>query len=246
MNFCVVYLDFFASAAKSAALSLEPMNLHQSLYRDLLTGLAADDDPRVAVALPALLQKRVLDQLLTRIYGAAMLDEHKPVLVSQWSKYYFMHWLPAMLVSQLAHGWDLPLLLRETGLILDERGVPLAVRFFEAGEEGDAQASLEPWIASNLRPFIDALSQYGEVPPAVLWGNAGDYLESSVRRLQQMGLRNLAPAEGLMSQRKLADGRANPLYQPVRYLGDGRRERRHCCLARQVTDVPPCEHCPLG
>jgi ferric iron reductase protein FhuF len=187
----------------------------------------------------------VLDQLLTRIHGAQALAEHKPVLVSQWSRHYFMHWLPAMLVSQLAHGWDLPLLLRDTGLVLDESGVPLAVRFFEAGEEGDAQASLEPWIASNLRPFIDALSAYGEVPPAVLWSNAGDCLESSVRRLQQMGLRNLAPAEGLMNQRKLADGRANPLYQPVRYLGDGRRERRHCCLARQITEMSPCADCPI-
>lgn len=221
------------------------MNLTHSPYRELLAGLAAEDDQRTAVALPALLQKRVLDQLLTRIHGAQALAEHKPVLVSQWSRHYFMHWLPAMLVSQLAHGWDLPLLLRNTGLVLDESGVPLAVRFFEAGEEGDAQASLEPWIASNLRPFIDALSAYGEVPPAVLWSNAGDCLESSVRRLQQMGLRNLAPAEGLMNQRKLADGRANPLYQPVRYLGDGRRERRHCCLARQITEMSPCADCPI-
>lgn len=221
------------------------MNLTHSPYRELLAGLAAEDDQRTAVALPALLQKRVLDQLLTRIHGAQALAEHKPVLVSQWSRHYFMHWLPAMLVSQLAHGWDLPLLLRDTGLVLDESGVPLAVRFFEAGEEGDAQASLEPWIASNLRPFIDALSAYGEVPPAVLWSNAGDCLESSVRRLQQMGLRNLAPAEGLMNQRKLADGRANPLYQPVRYLGDGRRERRHCCLARQITEMSSCADCPI-
>lgn len=221
------------------------MNLTHSPYRELLAGLAAEDDQRTAVALPALLQKRVLDQLLTRIHGAQALAEHKPVLVSQWSRHYFMHWLPAMLVSQLAHGWDLPLLLRDTGLVLDESGVPLAVRFFEAGEEGDAQASLEPWIASNLRPFIDALSAYGEVPPAVLWSNAGDCLESSVRRLQQMGLRNLAPAEGLMNQRRLADGRANPLYQPVRYLGDGRRERRHCCLARQITEMSPCADCPI-
>lgn len=221
------------------------MNLTHSPYRELLAGLAAEDDQRTAVALPALLQKRVLDQLLTRIHGAQALAEHKPVLVSQWSRHYFMHWLPAMLVSQLAHGWDLPLLLRDTGLVLDESGVPLAVRFFEAGEEGDAQASLEPWIASNLRPFIDALSAYGDVPPAVLWSNAGDCLESSVRRLQQMGLRNLAPAEGLMNQRRLADGRANPLYQPVRYLGDGRRERRHCCLARQITEMSPCADCPI-
>jgi len=220
------------------------MNLDQSPYQQLLTGLSTRDDPRVAVSLPELLQPRVLDQLLLRIYGQALMAEHKPVLVSQWSKYYFMHWLPIMLVSQLAHGWDLPLLPRETGLVLDERGVPLAVRFFEEGEEGDAQASLEPWIASNLRPFIEALSAYGQVPAAMLWGNAGDYLELNVRRLQRQGLKTLAPAEALLSMRKLADGRPNPLYQPVLYLGDGRRQRRSCCLAWQVEGIGHCEHCP--
>jgi ferric iron reductase protein FhuF len=221
------------------------MNLTQTPYRELLTGLSSADDPRVAVSLPELLQPRVLDQLLSRIYGPELFATHQPVLVSQWSKYYFMHWLPVMLVSQLAHGWDLPLLPRETGLVLDERGIPLAVRFLEEGEEGDAQASLEPWIASNLRPVVDALSAYGKVPAAVLWGNAGDYLESSLRRLQRLGLKNTAPAEALLANRKLADGRPNPLYQPVRYLGDGRRERRSCCLAGQVEGIGPCAQCPL-
>lgn len=220
------------------------MNLSQSPYHEILTGLSTADDPRVAVSLPELLQPRVLDQLLVRLYGPQRMAEHKAVLVSQWSKYYFMHWLPIMLVSQLAHGWDLPLLPRETGLVLDERGMPLAVRFFDEGEAGDAQASLEPWIASNLRPFVEALSAYGAVPPAVLWGNAGDYLELNASRLQRLGLNNLAPVQSLLANSKMADGRPNPLYQPIRYHGAGRRERRTCCLAWQVPGIGHCDHCP--
>lgn len=220
------------------------MSWREGPFASLLGAVLPDDDPRTVVSLPELLQPQVLDQLLLKIYGADLMPSHKPVLVSQWSKYYFMHWLPVMLVSQLGHGWDLPLLPRETGLVLDERGVPLAVRFFGEGEEGDPQASLEPWIASNLRPVIEALSEYGEVAPAVLWGNAGDYLELNLRRLQRLGLHAQGPAETLLGTRKLADGRANPLYQPVRYRGDGRRERRSCCLAWQVEGIGYCEQCP--
>lgn len=222
------------------------MDLGSSPYAEMLPALATDDDPRIAVSLPELLQPRVLDQLLLRIYGSELMPAHKPVLVSQWSKYYLMHWLPVMLVSQLGHGWDLPLLLREVGLVLDERGLPVAIRFFEAGEPGDAQASLEPWIASNLRPFVDILSRYGDMPAAVLWGNAGDYLEQGLRDIERLGMVDPGPGQAMLSTRKLADGRPNPLYAPVRYLGDGRRERRSCCLAYQVENIGHCQSCPLA
>jgi len=211
----------------------------------LLGGVLEDSDPRTVVSLPELLQPQVLDQLLLKLYGAELMASRRPVLVSQWSKFYLMNWLPAMLVSQLAHGWDLPLLLREVGLSLDPQGRPTGLRFLDAGEEGEAQASLEPWIASNLRPFIDTLSRYGPVPAAVLWGNAGDYLESTLRRLQALGLDNVGPAQSLLDSVKLADGRNNPLYAPVRYLGNGRRQRRACCLSHQVEWIGHCEHCPL-
>jgi ferric iron reductase protein FhuF len=221
------------------------MNWRDGRFAPMLGAVLAGDDPRTVVSLPELLQPRVLDQLLLKIYGVGLMPSHKPVLVSQWSKFYFQLWLPPMLVSQLAHGWELPLALRDVGLALDERGVPVAIRFFDAGEAGDAQASLEPWLAANLRPLIDALSRYGEVPAAVLWGNAGDCFEQALRQLQAVGLKQLGAAQALLETRRLADGRANPMYAPVRYLGDGRRERRSCCLSYQVPWIGHCEQCPL-
>jgi ferric iron reductase protein FhuF len=209
-----------------------------------MAGLVPPSDTRPFETLPQLLQPARLDELLLQIYGPELMPSHKPVLVSQWSKYYFMHWLPALLVSQLAYGWYLPLQLDEIGLLLDERGLPQAIRLLDAGEAGDADESLEPWVQANLRPFIERLSAYGEVPASVLWGNAGDYLEVNVRRLQAQGL-NVAPALALLESRKSSDGRANPLYAPVRYQADGKRERRTCCLAYKVEWVGPCEHCPL-
>lgn len=212
-------------------------------YAGLIESWLADDDPRPAISLPEMLQAPVMDHLLLRIYGAQWLADERPVLVSQFSRYYFMHWLPALLVTQLAHGWFLPLELRAVGLVFDERGQPTAMKMLEAGEPGEARASLEPWIAVNMRPLVEFLSTYGGVPPAVLWGNAGDIFERTVRRLQGLGLKGLEPALALLENRKLADGRPNPLFAPVKYVGDGRRVRRSCCLAYKL--VGPCEECPL-
>lgn len=221
------------------------MTWHSGPYAPLIDSWLADDDPRLAVSLPELLQARVMDQLLLRIYGAQLMPSELPVLVSQWSRLYFMHWLPAMLVTQLGYGWFLPLELRSVGLVLDERGQPTAMKMLEQGEQGEKEASLEPWIAVNLRPLVDFLASYGGVSPQVLWGNAGDIFERTVRRLQGLGLSGLEPALALLQTRRLADGRPNPLYAPVQYVGDGRRLRRSCCLAYKVDWVGPCEDCPL-
>jgi len=213
-------------------------------YAAFLQGLLPMDDPRPAQPLHQALQAAELDAALLRIYGQPLFDEQKPVLVSQWSKYFFMHWWPAILVTQLVRGWYLPLQLDQLGLVLNERGLPLGVKLLEEGEPGEADESLEPVVQASLRPFIERLSAYGEVPTAVLWGNAGDYLEQATVRLQALGVA-VGPALALLHSRKAADGRGNPLYEPVRYLPDGKRQRRSCCLAYKVGWVGHCEHCPL-
>ena len=218
---------------------------HTGPYAELAGALLPTDDPRPALPLPQLLRAETLERLLLQVYGPALMPSQRPVLVSQWSKYYFMRWLPAMLVTQLAYGWHLPLQLWQIALVLDERGLPVGIKPLEEGEADDPQASLEPWVAVNLRPFVEALSRYGEVPAAVLWGNAGDYLEQSMQRLRALGLKTLGPVEALLGMRRLADGRSNPLYAPVSYAGDGRRQRRTCCLSYKVQAIGHCEHCPL-
>jgi ferric iron reductase protein FhuF len=213
-------------------------------YAGLIETWLADDDSRLAVSLPELMQPQVMDQLLLRIYGAQLLADELPVLVSQWSRFYFMQWLPAMLVTQLGYGWFLPLELRAVGLVLDAQGQPTAMKMLEAGEPGEQGASLEPWIAVNMRPLVEFLAGYGGVSAQVLWGNAGDIFERTVRRLEALGMKGLEPALAMLQTRKLADGRNNPLYAPVKYVGDGRRVLRSCCLAYRV--VGPCDDCPVG
>ncbi len=203
---------------------------------DLVEGLLTPDDPRPTLILPELLQPARLDRVLLQIYGPKLMPSQLPVLVSQWSKYYFMQFWPALLVPGLMHGWRLPLGFDEVAVALDYRGLPVALKPLASGAAGDVE--LTPVIEANLRPVIDALSAYGGVSAAVLWGNAGDFLEQCITAVETRLGAELLPA------RRLFDA-PGPLQGAVHYLEDGRRRRRSCCLSYKVEWVGHCEHCPL-
>jgi ferric iron reductase protein FhuF len=214
--------------------------------------LVALDDPREVHALPALLQPAVLDALLLRIYGPELMPSQRPVLVSQWSKYYFMQLIPPLLTASLLHDWRWPLGLERVSLAVDERGLPDGIKLEGLGEPW-AHAPLERFqrfaelLDTHLQPFIQALSAYGGVASGVLWGNAGDYLETCLRQLSQVTDRPLDAGHALLTQPTRPDGRRNPLFNAVSYPGQPpRRQRRSCCLSYQVQWVGRCEHCPLG
>lgn len=170
-----------------------------------------------AVALADLLAPGYFRGLLLALYGAELMPAQLPVLVSQWSKYYFAVLWPAALNGRA------PSVIDEVGVELDERGLPLA---FAPGS-GDLQAVVE----GHVRPLIQRLAALGEVPAAVLWGNAGDCLELLVNQYP--------------SARFLLESPASPLFAAVRHAPDGRRVRRTCCLSYKVDWVGHCAHCPL-
>ncbi|MBD8491522.1 siderophore-iron reductase FhuF [Pseudomonas syringae] len=206
------------------------------------------------VPLPALLRAERLEALLEGVYGAALMASHKPVLVSQWAKYYFMHLIPPVLAADLAHGWHWPLALADIALALDERGVPVGLQFLQPGAFRPAVAQA-PWqrfaalFDDNLQPFIEALSAYGPLPRAVLWSSAGDTLEQCLRHLERIDPALAQDGWPLLRHRRRSEGRANPLFNAVTHVpqADGtlRRQRRSCCLSYQVQWVGRCEHCPL-
>ncbi|QIQ73723.1 Ferric iron reductase protein FhuF [Pseudomonas coronafaciens] len=217
--------------------------------------LLAASDLRPVLALPDLLLPERLDQLLLSVYGPQLMPSQLPVLVSQWAKFYFMQIIPPVLVASLVHGWHWPLALEQVGLALDERGVPCGVRLLEQGEVW-RDIPVDPFqrfaglLDDNLQPFIAALSAYGELPGAVLWSSAGDYLEGCLVQLAGCSDVSLAAGMALLTERRRPDGRANPLYQAVRYVAkaegaEPRRQRRVCCLSHRVEWVGRCEHCPL-
>ncbi|WP_455914528.1 siderophore-iron reductase FhuF [Pseudomonas syringae] len=209
-------------------------------------------ETRPVLPLTELLQDEVLDRLLLKVYGPALLREQLRVLVSQWMKYYAMQLIPPVVVASLAYGLGWPLGLDRLSFALHERGYLDGVRF--EGAVTPVAVSDDPFerfapLLENLQHVIDRLSAYGDVPTAVLWGNAGDYLETCLRQLSASSEVSVAAGYGLLRERLRPDGRRNPLFNAVSYIEkDGQmvRQRRTCCLSHRVEWVGRCEHCPLG
>ena len=177
------------------------------------------------------------------------------MLVSQWAKYYFMQIIPAVLSASLLEGRHYALHLDQVSLVLDERGLPVGIRFVEEGSVL-AQTELDPFqrfgglLDDNLQPFITTLSGYGGLASSVLWSSAGDTLETCLTELAAGSHASLAAGLALLAERKRPDGRLNPLYQTVTFIkqaedAEPRRQRKACCLSYQVEWVGRCEHCPL-
>ncbi len=158
------------------------------------------------------------------LYGPELMPAQRPVLVSQWSKYYF-----AVVWQSLLGGSVLPV-FGATGVSLDSRGLPLAL-----GAQGACCEGLEAALEHHLQPMVLRLAALGAVAPAVLWGNAGDCLDQVLQRSEDVGSglgRLLTSADSL-------------LFAAVSVDAAGRRRRRTCCLSYTVDWVGHCEHCPL-
>ncbi len=208
--------------------------------------------PRPIVALPELLRDETLNRLLRQVYGPDLMPLQLPVLVSQWMKYYAMQLIPRVVAANLVDGVGWPLQLDQLGFALDERGLLDGVTFYGAASK--AEQSDDPFerfapLLRNLQQVVDRLSVYGGVAPGVLWGNAGDYLEASLRKLARVSDASLATGYGLLRERIRPDGQRNPLFNAITYTAgaDGLavRQRRSCCLSHRVEWVGRCDHCPL-
>lgn len=177
-----------------------------------------------SLPLEQLLQPAHFESLLFGLYGCELMPAQRPVLVSQWSKYYF-----AAVWQALLGGSVLPV-FAATEVTLDARGLPRVL----AGQ-GSRCEGLEAILEQHLRPLVLRLAALGPVAPGVLWGNAGDCLDQA---LQRSG----ADDKGLG---RLLTSSDSPLYAAVSLDALGQRRRRVCCLSYKVDWVGHCEHCPL-
>ncbi|WP_442112714.1 siderophore-iron reductase FhuF [Pseudomonas sp. NUPR-001] len=176
------------------------------------------------LSLPQLLQQARFEPLLLELYGPELMPAQQPVLVSQWSKYYF-----ATVWQMLLSGAVLPV-FDATEVTLDRRGLPQAL----SGQDAACQG-LEAIMVSHLQPLVARLAALGPLMPRVLWGNAGDCLDQALQR---------ADADtGELA--RLLSSVDSPLYAAVSLDASGRRRRRSCCLSYKVEWVGHCEHCPL-
>ncbi|NER60940.1 siderophore-iron reductase FhuF [Pseudomonas sp. MAFF212428] len=173
----------------------------------------------MTLTLADLLTAKRFDALLLGLYGPALMPAQRPVLVSQWSKYYFS------VLWRMALAGQAPLQVEALVLEVDERGLPVAL-----SAPGPAGGVAE-LLVQHLPVVIARLAALGQVPAAVLWGNAGDCLDQL--------------AGGQPALRQWFDTPGNPLYAAVGHDAEGRRVRRTCCLSYKVAWVGHCEHCPL-
>ena len=230
--------------------------MSRGLFEGPLAGFAKTlvlDEARPVMPLVEVLREGTLDRLLLQVYGPELMPEQQPVLVSQWMKYYAMQLIPPVMVASLVHGVSWPLAVDQVSFALHARGFLDGIRFEEA--PFDAPNSADPFerfapLLDNLQQVIDRLSAYGGVAPGVLWGNAGDYLETCLRELAAVSHVSLVPGYGLLRERLRPDGQRNPLFNAVIYRegkdGQSVRQRRSCCLSHRVEWVGRCEHCPLS
>jgi ferric iron reductase protein FhuF len=168
-----------------------------------------------------------------------------------WSKHHFAALLAPALAANLVLRRDLPVELPVLRTIAgpDGRTTAFLVPDGDDPAGGEGPERFDAIVEGHLRPMIDVLSAATRLSPRVLWSNAGAYLEAVINALgavPQVDAAGLVAARALLSQPRLADGRPNPLAQPVRYLGaPPQRVRRVCCLRYLIPSLTLCGTCPL-
>ncbi|MQY49547.1 siderophore-iron reductase FhuF [Rhizobiales bacterium RZME27] len=176
------------------------------------------------------------------------------VVATQWSKTYFSTLLPAVLLPCLLHDWHLPLSPQKMGIRISAAGAVSGFELPSSGGHRNAQEKasgrFDFLVADHLRPIIEMLAAATPLPAKVLWSNAGNVFENVVGRASSLlGHDHPAVREAMaiMADRRNATGRANPLFEPIRYINEGgknMRQRRICCLRYFTPELGYCKSCP--
>lgn len=221
-------------------------------YKDYLP---SGGDSRPAIPGLDLLTPPRLQDLLGR-FGAQHVQPDLKAVASLWSKFHFSSVvIPALIADALA-GYRLPLALDEIDVVVTAEGRTEALRLPHSGTPWQPRHAFErftPLVEGHLDPLIQALTAQSGVAPRVFWGNAGNLLEKTVRRLEAAygpDVAGLRDARQLLESRTWAGRPTNPLFRPVRYVssgeGEAHRLRRVCCLRYLIPELDHCSACPLN
>ena len=230
---------------------IEPLApLFRGALEEIGDALIVDDGREALEPLDALLQPDRLAAELARF--ASRYEQPEPrAVASQWSKLYFSRLLVPATAAAIAADWRLPLDPRQLRVALDAEGGVATVALPHAGAAspaGDAEERFGFLVTEHLPPVIDSLARASGLTRRVLWSNAGNLFERVIGHCAQLlGETHPGVQQGreVLARRRLADGTANPLAEPVRYLPDGTRQRRVCCLRYLIPTLLYCGTCPL-
>ncbi len=194
-----------------------------------------------------------LEEVLIRFGERYAVFEPRGV-ASQWSKWYFLALLVPELLARALLWRSLPVALDRLHLLLasDGRVERLCFQRGGAGLHTEDESLTLNLLDDNLAPLIEALAGFSGASPRVFWSNAGNVFEQCLGQLAHHpdALPGMTDdLQHFLTQRRLADGRRNPLYRPVRYQkqsdGSTRRVRRLCCIRYLVPELGYCGNCPL-
>jgi len=226
--------------------------LFQGPLAPLSGKLVLPDDPRPVLPGSALKDAARMDAVLERFGRTFGPGADRRAVTSLWSKWYFDALIPPVVVASLLLNHGFPLDLDGIGVVLDDDGKAQAIRLPHEGsriEPEDVFERFAPLTLGHMEPFVEALSIKGRGSPKIFWSNAGNLLENLLRRMRASAMvpeAAMVQGEMLLQARGWPERRSNPLFQPVRYLGqDGIRTRRICCLRYLVPSLEICTSCPL-
>lgn len=177
-------------------------------------------------------------------------------VASIWSKWHFSALALTTLAANLLLNRELPVGLNDLQVILNDKGCTSRLWL---PHEGTPLTTHAPYgrfatlIEQHWTPLIEQLAAISGAAPRVFWSNAGSYIDHFINVLAEHPLVNadaLEAAKALLETRALANGKRNPLFQPVRYVqpngNEGvKRVRKLCCLRYLLEELGTCGTCPL-
>ena len=173
--------------------------------------LVLADDPRPAIAGADLTDPAIMGDMM-RTAAAHIRDGDLRAQMSLWCIDYVHILMPVAVVANLVLNRQMPLRLEDIAVILDDEGMPEAIRIRDDGifnETQDAFAAFAPMIRGNLQPLIEAWSAFSGIAPRVLWTNAANLYEAILRGLEQLPHippRVIAEGERLITSSEWPDG----------------------------------------
>ena len=220
---------------------------------DFADRLVLADDPRPGMPGSDLLDPAVLGPILERF--ARRYDQPEPrAVASQWAKWHFWMLLTPVVAASLLLEHELPTGLDEVEVIVAPDGQTTAFKLPHGGGRATPADGFErfgPLVDGHIEPLIRALSAQSGATVKVLWSNVGNLFENLLRQIEASGMaRGPGPAQAraLMASRDWPGRRANPLFEPVRYVerdGERKRLRRVCCIRYLIPSLDLCSTCPL-
>lgn len=220
---------------------------------DFADRLVLADDPLLGMPGSDLLDPAVLGPILERF--ARRYDQPEPrAVASQWAKWHFWMLLTPVVAASLLLEHGLPTGLGEVGVIVAPDGQTTAFKLPHGGGRAAPADGFErfgPLVDGHIEPLILALAAQSGATAKVLWSNVGNLFENLLRQIEASGMaRGPGPAQAraLMASRDWPGRRANPLFEPVRYVerdGERKRLRRVCCIRYLIPSLELCSTCPL-